>query len=1029
MPAAAASTQSEKPISCIGPFRQSLLCRSALATPSRLVEVRSFHRSARPCSETTKEAQTADSKSVFEASDTHPLDCFFRPRGVALIGATDKVGSVGKTVLQNLIASPFGGTVYPINPTRANVLGVKAYTKVSAVPDVVDLAVVCIPAARVPEVVEDCGKKGVKGIIIISAGFQEEQVGDEGKELLRKCLESAKKYGIRIIGPNCLGVSSSVTGLNATFGPVNSTVKRGSVALVSQSGALICSAIDWALQENFGFSHIVSIGSMSDVQWGDLIEYLGKEPRCSAIVMYMESIGNARDFLSAARRVARTKPIIVIKAGRTEAGAKAAASHTGTMTGGDRVLDTAFLRAGVLRVTSAQDIFYLADILSNQPLPKGNRLTIITNAGGPGILAADALSVGGGQLAELAQSTHDELNKFLPSVWSHSNPVDIIGDASAEQYAKTTAAIAKDPNTDGIVVILTPQAMTESTETAARIVELLKDRSKPVIGAWMGGAEVLPGIDILKKHKIPAFAYSDLAASIFNYLWQYSANLQRLYEIPDASTGALVSTANRQEAERIVQTARNKGDQFLSETDSKKILDLYGIPVTPMVIADTADVAAAAAEKMGFPVVVKLNSSTITHKADVGGVHLNLKDKESVKAAFNSMKSNPLIPSKDFQGASVQPMLKLDNVVKLNSSTITHKADVGGVHLNLKDKESVKAAFNSMKSNPLIPSKDFQGASVQPMLKLDNGYEIIIGMNLDGQLGPVLLFGTGGSLVEVYKDSALGLPPLNSVLASQMIHSTKIAEVFKGVRGRQPIDIHEVERIMVKFSQLVIEQPFIKEIDINPLFVSSDKILALDARIVLHSKDTPLSAIPRPALRPYPHEYTKTFTTATGAEIVIRPTRPEDEPLLDSFVRSEYESSAGAKETFAKYFSSSEQQQILTGRLINLCAGDYVKEFSLIAVRQGAKGAEVYGLARVAKLPDNESAQFSAYVGDRHLNEGLGAEFVNCAAAIVKAEGLKKLVSFIEPSNKPALSLAEKLYSKVEPSKDGKMVKAYKVVA
>mmetsp|Transcript_22634 Transcript_22634/g.37938 ORF Transcript_22634/g.37938 Transcript_22634/m.37938 type:complete len:828 (+) Transcript_22634:111-2594(+) len=789
MPAAAASTQSEKPISCIGPFRQSLLCRSALATPSRLVEVRSFHRSARPCSETTKEAQTADSKSVFEASDTHPLDCFFRPRGVALIGATDKVGSVGKTVLQNLIASPFGGTVYPINPTRANVLGVKAYTKVSAVPDVVDLAVVCIPAARVPEVVEDCGKKGVKGIIIISAGFQEEQVGDEGKELLRKCLESAKKYGIRIIGPNCLGVSSSVTGLNATFGPVNSTVKRGSVALVSQSGALICSAIDWALQENFGFSHIVSIGSMSDVQWGDLIEYLGKEPRCSAIVMYMESIGNARDFLSAARRVARTKPIIVIKAGRTEAGAKAAASHTGTMTGGDRVLDTAFLRAGVLRVTSAQDIFYLADILSNQPLPKGNRLTIITNAGGPGILAADALSVGGGQLAELAQSTHDELNKFLPSVWSHSNPVDIIGDASAEQYAKTTAAIAKDPNTDGIVVILTPQAMTESTETAARIVELLKDRSKPVIGAWMGGAEVLPGIDILKKHKIPAFAYSDLAASIFNYLWQYSANLQRLYEIPDASTGALVSTANRQEAERIVQTARNKGDQFLSETDSKKILDLYGIPVTPMVIADTADVAAAAAEKMGFPVVVKLNSSTITHKADVGGVHLNLKDAASVKAAFNSMKNSPK-----------------------------------------------------------IPANDFQGASVQPMLKLDNGYEIIIGMNLDGQLGPVLLFGTGGTLVEVYKDSALGLPPLNSALAAQMIESTKISHVFKGVRGRKPIDVKAVQRIMVKFSQLVVEQPFIKEIDINPLYVSPERIIALDARIVLHDKDVLLEAIPRPPL-------------------------------------------------------------------------------------------------------------------------------------------------------------------------------------
>eukprot|EP00276_Gloeochaete_wittrockiana_P023658 CAMPEP_0184368418 /NCGR_PEP_ID=MMETSP1089-20130417/161648_1 /TAXON_ID=38269 ORGANISM="Gloeochaete wittrockiana, Strain SAG46.84" /NCGR_SAMPLE_ID=MMETSP1089 /ASSEMBLY_ACC=CAM_ASM_000445 /LENGTH=941 /DNA_ID=CAMNT_0026710693 /DNA_START=165 /DNA_END=2990 /DNA_ORIENTATION=+ len=878
--------------------RQNYRTKSALPTVRQQSIARTLHTLPRLSSEAIKEAQVADSKSVFEVAESHPLDCFFRPRGVALVGATDKVGSVGKTVLQNLIASPFGGTVYPINPTRSNVLGIKAYTKVSTVPDVVDLAVVCIPAARVPEVVEDCGKKGVKGIIIISAGFQEEQVGDEGKELLRKCLASAKKYGIRIIGPNCLGVSSSITGLNATFGPVNSTVKRGTVALVSQSGALICSAIDWALQENFGFSHIVSIGSMSDVQWGDLIEYLGKEPRCSAIVMYMESIGNAREFLSAARRVALTKPIILIKAGRTDAGAKAAASHTGTMTGGDRVLDTAFQRSGVLRVTSTQDLFHLAEILTTQPLPKGKRLTIITNAGGPGILAADALSVGGGELAELAESTHAELNKFLPSVWSHANPVDIIGDASAEQYAKTTAVIANDPNTDGIVVILTPQAMTESTETAARIVELLKDRSKPVIGAWMGGQEVHSGNEILKKAKIPAFAYSDLAASIFNYLWQYSANLQRLYEIPDGTAGEMVTDSNRHQAEKIIQAARARGDQFLSETDSKKILDLYGIPVTPMVIADNAEDLAAAAEKMGFPVVVKLNSSTITHKADVGGVHLNLKDAASVKEAFNSMKTSPSIPPNDFQGASVQPMLKLDNgyeiiigdkflsetdskkildlygipvtpmviadnaedlasaaekmgypvVVKLNSSTITHKADVGGVHLNLKDAASVKAAFNSMKNSPKIPANDFQGASVQPMLKLDNGYEIIIGMNLDGQLGPVLLFGTGGTLVEVYKDSALGLPPLNLALAAQMIDSTKISHVFKGVRGRKPIDVKAVQRIMVKFSQLVVEQPFIKEIDINPLYVSPERIIALDARIVLHDKDVLLEAIPRPPL-------------------------------------------------------------------------------------------------------------------------------------------------------------------------------------
>eukprot|EP00276_Gloeochaete_wittrockiana_P013301 CAMPEP_0184331976 /NCGR_PEP_ID=MMETSP1089-20130417/1255_1 /TAXON_ID=38269 ORGANISM="Gloeochaete wittrockiana, Strain SAG46.84" /NCGR_SAMPLE_ID=MMETSP1089 /ASSEMBLY_ACC=CAM_ASM_000445 /LENGTH=547 /DNA_ID=CAMNT_0026655163 /DNA_START=270 /DNA_END=1909 /DNA_ORIENTATION=- len=514
--------------------------------------------------------------------ESHPLDPFFAPIGVALVGATDREGSVGRTILQNLVRSPFGGIVFPINLKRSNVLGIKAYPTVSSVPDQVDLAVICIPAVQVPPAMEDCGKKGVRGVIIISAGFAEEQVGEGGKELLRKCLEIGKKYGMRIIGPNCLGVISSVSGLNASFGPPNATVKRGSVAFLSQSGALICSVIDWALSENFGFSHIVSLGSMSDVQWGDLIDYLGKDPRCSAIVMYMESIGNARAFLCAARRVAKSKPIIVIKVGRTEAGARAAASHTGTMTGGDRVLDTAFERCGVLRVNSASDIFYLAEILTTQPLPRGNRLTIVTNAGGPGILAADALALGGGQLADLDPSTHAELNKFLPSVWSHANPVDIIGDASAEHYAKTTAVIAKDPNTNGIVVILTPQAMTDCTSSAEKIVEYLGDRSKPVIAAWMGGNEVKDGMEILKKNNIPAFPYSDLAANIFNYMWQFRKNLERLdSQEDDIAAEDKVSDSLRRQAESIVLAAREKGDKFLSETDSKKILDLYGIPVTP----------------------------------------------------------------------------------------------------------------------------------------------------------------------------------------------------------------------------------------------------------------------------------------------------------------------------------------------------------------------------------------------------------------------------------------------------------------
>src|SRR5690349_17031370 len=452
---------------------------------------------------------------------TQPLDVFFSPRTVAVVGATENAGSVGRTLLWNLVTSPFGGTVYPVNPKRASVLGVKAYPSVSEIPEAVDLAVIVTPPPSIPGIIRECGENGVRGAIVISAGFKE--VGPEGAALEQQLLHEAQAADIRVIGPNCLGVMAPLTGLNATF--ATTIARPGSVGFISQSGALCTAVLDWSLQEMVGFSAFVSVGSMADIGWGDLIYYLGNDPKTRSIVIYMESIGNARSFLSAAREVALNKPIIVIKPGRTAAAAKAAASHTGSLTGSDEVLEAAFRRSGVLRVNNIADLFYMAEVLSKQPSPKGPRLTIVTNAGGPGVLATDALITGGGELADLSPEAMEEYNKVLPTTWSHNNPVDIIGDASPERYAKSVEIAAKDPNTDGLLVVLTPQAMTDPTQTAEHLRPYAKLEGKPILASWMGGTDVAAGEQILNRAGIPTFPYPDTAARAFNYMWQYNCNL------------------------------------------------------------------------------------------------------------------------------------------------------------------------------------------------------------------------------------------------------------------------------------------------------------------------------------------------------------------------------------------------------------------------------------------------------------------------------------------------------------------------
>ncbi|HMB24704.1 MAG TPA: bifunctional acetate--CoA ligase family protein/GNAT family N-acetyltransferase, partial [Anaerolineales bacterium] len=838
------------------------------------------------------------------------LDAIFAPKSVAVIGATETPGSVGRTIVWNLISSSFGGTIYPVNPKRASILGIKAYPNLSAVPEVVDLIVVVTPAATIPDIIKEAVDIGVKSAIIISAGFKE--TGPQGVELERQILEHARRGNMRIVGPNCLGVMSPVTGLNATFA---STIARpGSVGFISQSGALCTAILDWSLRENVGFSSFVSIGSMLDIDWSDLIYYLGDDPHTKSIVIYMETIGNARAFLSAAREVALTKPIIVIKPGRTEGAAKAAASHTGSLTGSDEVLEVAFRRSGVLRVNSIAELFYMAEVLGKQPRPQGPRLTILTNAGGPGVLATDALITNGGELAKLSPEAMEAFNQLLPAAWSHNNPVDILGDASPERYGKALEIAAKDSNSDGILVILTPQAMTDPTKTAEELEPYAQSLGKPVIASWMGGNEVAPGEAILNKANVPTYPYPDTAARVFDYMAHFSENLHSLYETP-MPVGDGVQELDRECAESIISNAREAGRTILTEYESKQLLSCYGIPTVDTHIARTAKEAVKAADAIGYPVVLKLHSETITHKTDVGGVQLNLVDASAVENAYAGIERS-----------------------------VAEKAGAG----------------------------HFLGVTVQPMAKVE-GYELILGSSIDPQFGPVLLFGLGGQLVEVFKDRALGLPPLTTTLARRMMERTRIYAALKGVRGRDPVDLAALERLLVRFSQLITEQRWVKELDINPLIASPEQLIALDARVVLFDKDTQEEQLPKLAIRPYPIQYVGTWTAKDKSKVIIRPILPEDEALLAKFhaVLSE-------RTVLMRYLQPMMlQERVMHERLARICHCDYDREIALLAETTNAAGEQdLMGVVRLSKLHGKNEARLSILIGDPFQGIGLGRELV-----------------------------------------------------
>jgi acetyltransferase len=865
------------------------------------------------------------------------LDPVFRPQSVAVIGASATPATVGNILMRNLLENPFGGVVYPVNPKRRAVQGVHCYPNLAALPGPVDLAVIATPAGTVPGLIRECVAGGVKAAIVISAGFAE--LGADGRALEAEIRAAARGH-LRVVGPNCLGVLHPPSGLNASFAAA--MARPGQVALLSQSGALCTSILDWARETQVGFRTFVSVGSMLDVDFADLIDYFGDDPGTRGIILYTESVGDVRKFLSAARAVARTKPVIVVKSGRHEAGARAAASHTGAMAGSDAVFDAAFRRAGVLRVTTVADLFDMAEVLAMQPQPRGPGLAVVTNAGGPGVMATDALMLGGGQLAPLGPDTMAALNAALPPFWSRGNPIDVLGDATPERYRRVVEVCAKAPDVQGLLVVLTPQAMTDPTETARQLVPFAHLPNKPVLASWMGGAAVRPGRRLLNEAGVPTFDAPEEAVRAFLHMVQYRRNQELLYETPAALPEDFAP--DQQRVRHLLGTVRAAGRTLLTEAEAKDLLAAYGIPVVATVPCRTAEEAVAAARHVGYPVVLKLLSQTVTHKTEVGGVRLNLPDEEAVREAFHGIRSGLA---------------------------------------------------------RLAPAAPFEGVTVQPMVR-DRGYELIVGSSVDREFGPVILFGAGGVLAEVWGDRALALPPLNRALARRLMERTKIFEALRGVRGRHAVALGRLETVLVRFSQLVCDYDEIQEIDINPLLATEEGVLALDARMVLCPADRPESARPRLAIQPYPNQYVTPWRLHDGTEVLIRPIRPEDEPLIVKLHE-------GHSERTIRMRFFGLVKTLSRDSLIRLCHLDYDREMALAAVRREAEQAAILGVARYYLDPETGAAEFAVVVGDAWQGHGLGYHLMERLIAVARQRGVRRLVGLVLRENGPMLKLCEEL--------------------
>ena len=875
------------------------------------------------------------------------------PKTVALIGATEREESIGRTVMENLLLSD-KRKIFPVNPGRKSILGIDCYPDITSIPEKIDLGIVVTPANTVPDVVESCGKAGVEGLIIISSGFKE--FGEEGKELEERIKEIRKKYGLRIIGPNCLGVIIPAIGLNASFLKVNP--QAGKIGFISQSGALGTAILDWAVDNCIGFSMFASLGSMIDIDFGDLVDYLGDNRETRSIMLYMEGVGNAKKFMSASRGFARNKPIIIVKPGRFQESAKAALSHTGSMAGDDQVYEAAFKRAGVLRVKEVADLFNAAEVLVSKNLPKGNHLAIITNAGGPGVLATDTLMELGGKLSALSEKSLSEMNSFLPPYWSKSNPIDVLGDADIDRFTKSINVCLEDKEVNGILIIYTPQGKAEPGELSRKIAQIGIRASKPIIIVWMGGRKVDEAKKISIQNGIPTYETPEEAVKTYFYMYGYASNLKLLYETPaDIPVDQAPPKSN---LKALIRNAIREGRTILDEEESKRFLGNYGIPNTKPIVARSADEAVKIAVNIGYPVVLKIASPDISHKSDIRGVVIGISSEEKLRVEYEQLISR------------------------------------------VKEK---------------LPEARITGVVVQKMIeKVD--YEILLGAKRDKDFGSVILFGRGGVDAEIIGDFSIGIPPLNQTLAKIMMEQTKVYKMLKGYRGRKPADIRQIEQIIINFSNLIVDFPEIMEIDINPIAISNGKAYALDARIVVDKNslniNTPHSHL---VITPYPTKYVTQWKLLDGTDVILRPISPEDEPLEFEMLSSLSEESLRGRffrtvnkithEMLVRFCNIDYEREmaiVAEMKSTQLNRMDGIPGASVLSQVQhfeknNQEGKRLIGIARVVMDPDFKNGEFAVVVHDDFQGKGLGHKLIDMMIGIAQEKDLEKIYGMVLTDN------------------------------
>jgi acetyltransferase len=869
------------------------------------------------------------------------LDRIFQPHRIVVIGVTDKSCDLGLAVFNNLLSATFQGVVYAIDPKHEAIQGIPTYPDLASLPKTPDLALICSPSDAVPGIVQECGDAGIRGVLILSGGFRES--GAAGQLLQQQIAEVARQFDhLRIIGPNSLGVIAPRFGLNASHAVT--LPRAGHLAFVSQSRALCNALIDWAVEAGIGFSYFVSIGAMVDVGYGDLIDYFSKDPDTRAIILYLESIEHTRSFMSAARAFARIKPIVAYKAGRYAESAEAAASHTGAMVAEDAVYDAAFERAGVVRVAELDDVFDVAELLASKRLPQGPRLAIVSNAGGPAIIATDALLARGGVLAPLGPDTIARLNSALPPVGTHTNPIDLLDSAPPQRFAHATQIVLEDQNVDAALVIFAAQAASDPLATAKVVADVAEQSRKPILAAWMGGDRVRVGIQLLNEAGMATHTTPEQAVRAFMHLVSYSRNLETLYETPrDIPVHYQI---DRKELRKELGPLLKEQSGLLTEEQAQAFLQAYQIPMPESAIARSSEEAVAAAKRIGYPVAIKVLSSEIVHKFDVGGVTLDVENAQAVKNAYKAVLRSAQAKKQD--------------------------AEISGV-------------------------------VVQKMKDTQHAVEIILGAKKDPTFGAVIMVGSGGIATAVLHDRAVGLPPLNERLARRMLESLRIWPVLQGYRGRPAVNLDQLIEVILRFSSLIIDYPEIREFDINPLLVTSDEVMALDATVILDSEAAQEAQVPyrHLAIRPYPEEYIRKLTLKDGSSVTLRSVKPEDEPLWHELIASSSPESIHFR--FRSFFHKTTHQMA-----IQHCVIDYEREMAIVAETRIQGERILVGVAHMLADANHESAEFAVIVPDAWHGKGVGGRLLDYCLELSRRWGIRRVVAETHPGNQAMLALFRK---------------------